>query len=64
MIELLTLGLSILLGVLTYLLGYKRATKYREYPLYQYAMMIAKTAPEEWINDGKGFLHPELGRLA
>ena len=43
--------------------GWKRATQYREFPIFQYAMMIAHTAPEEWEQKENGLHHKELGHL-
>lgn len=63
MIEILTLGLSIPLPILAYILGRKKTFSYRKSAIFQYAMMIAKTASEEWVKSDNGFRHSELGNL-
>lgn len=50
--------------VLGTVFGYKRATQYRQWPVFQYAMMIAHSAPEEWEQKSNGLHHPELGHLS
>jgi len=55
--------LTALAFVLGTVFGFKRATQYRRFPVFQYAMLIAHTAPEEWEQKSDGLRHPEIGHL-